>query len=81
MPFLRTLVWTVPGEIFVPRTGRFRSGGGGIRTLDTPLRGITGDSFTAVLSCSIFPLTKPESRKMCYSLSTTVHRGLVYQLV
>jgi hypothetical protein len=41
MPFLRTLVWTVPGEIFVPRTGRFRSGGGGIRTLDTPLRGIT----------------------------------------
>jgi hypothetical protein len=29
------------GPAFVPQTNDFRSGGGGIRTLDTPLRGIT----------------------------------------
>jgi hypothetical protein len=29
----------------------FRSGGGEIRTLDTPLRGILGTSFTVVFGC------------------------------
>jgi hypothetical protein len=56
----------------------FSSGGGGIRTLDTPLRGMTDDSFAAVRSRPIFPLPKPNSRGKCYSLFTVVSGGLVY---
>jgi len=36
-------------------------GGGGIRTLDTPLRGITVDSFTVVPYRLLIPLFKPNS--------------------
>jgi hypothetical protein len=56
-------------------------GGGGIRTLDTPLRGITDDLFTTVLSRSRFPLPKPDFRRRRYSLFTGIRGGLVYRLV
>jgi hypothetical protein len=52
--------------------------GGGIRTLDIPLRGIPGGSFTAVSSRSVLPLSKPNSGKRCYSLFIGVCGGLVY---
>ncbi len=54
------------------------SGGGGIRTLDTPLRGITDELFTAVPGRSIFLLSKPNSQKRCSSLFFVVCDGLVY---
>jgi hypothetical protein len=50
------------------------SGGGRIRTLDTPLRGITDDSFTTVYGRSIFPLPKTSSQNPCHS-SFIVVRG------
>jgi len=57
------------------------SGGGRIRTLDTPLRGIRSDSFTTVYRRSIFPLPKPSSRNRCHSSFIVVRDGLVYRLV
>ena len=56
----------------------FWGGGGGILTLDTPLRGITDGSFTAVLSRPILPLHRPNSRGKCCSLLITVCCGLLY---
>ena len=56
----------------------FWGGGGGIRTLDTPLRGITDGSFAAVLSRPVLPLHKPNSRGKCCSLFITVCGGLLY---
>ena len=42
--------FTLMYAVFVGGGDGFRSGGGGIRTLDTPLRGIADDVFTAVSS-------------------------------
>ncbi len=61
----------------VLQTSDIRSGGGGIRTLDTPLRGILGGSFTTVPSRSVLPLPKPNSRTRCFSLFIAVCGGLV----
>src|SRR5215211_5955507 len=37
------------------KIGGFGSGGGGIRTLDTPFRGIPGEAFETVPECSRLP--------------------------
>jgi hypothetical protein len=58
-------------------TSDFRSGGG-IRTLDTPLRGITDESFTVVPDRLLNPLPKPNSQKGRYRLFIVVCGGLVY---
>ena len=69
------------GLTFFPQTSNFRSGGGGIRTLDTPLRGITDGSFAAVYGHLIFPISKPGTRTRRRSLFIIVRDGLVYWLV
>src|SRR5918994_2367858 len=72
--------FTLMYAVFVGGGDRVRSGGG-IQTLDTPLRGITDGSLTAVPSSSICPLSKPDPRKWCRSLFIIVCGGLVYWLV
>jgi hypothetical protein len=51
---------------FSQQIGYFRSGGGGIRILDTPLRGIPGETFEAVPQCpSLSPLCCFFKRDWC----------------
>jgi hypothetical protein len=53
-------------------------GGGGIRALDTPLRGSTDDWFMVVSDRLIIPIPKPNSQKEQYQLFIVVCGGLVY---